>query len=209
MYSMTSRSLKQTLGNLISYVLHPALVPLLFAALVIAQTSAPITRSQAMYLMVAIATGTYIFPGLLTVLLYRLGVISSLFMHKREDRKIPYVIGAVFYYFTAVAVRWVSSAKLIYLFLIGTCIVILILLIQIPFYKASAHVAALSGMLAAVLVLSRLYGWSHWYLISVVLTIGLIAWARLEINAHTIVEVIAGFLSGFVPLFALFSLLVQ
>lgn len=206
---MTSYPLNQTLSKILSYLFHPSLIPLLFAALIIAEPSVKISRAQAVFLFAAIAAGTYVFPGLLAVFLYRIGVIGSLFMHKKEERRIPYLLGAIFYYFTAVAVSWVTPARLIYLFLIGTCIVILILLIQIPFHKASAHVAALSSMMAAVLVLSRHYGWSHWYLIALVLATGLVGWARLEINAHTVGEVIAGFLSGFIPIFTLFSLLVS
>ena len=152
----------------------------------------------------SVVAGTYFLPVAVSLLLYRYGIIKTLEMSDKEDRKTPYIVAAVFYYFTAVALRLVPTAQLLHLFLMGTSIVILLLLAQIPFYKASAHVASFSGLMAAVMVMSRMNAWSPAILISSILAVGLISWARLELRAHSNREVVAGFFTGFTPIFVLF-----
>lgn len=192
------------LARVLSYVLHPSVVPLMFVVLFFWSKPFDFDRVQKIYILMSVLAGTYFLPIAVSLLLYRYGVIKTLEMHAKEDRKTPYIVAAVFYYFTAVALRVIPSAQMLNLFLIGTSIVILMLLAQIPFYKASAHVASFAGLMAAIAVMSRAHGWSPVLLICSVLAVGLIAWARLELEAHTTREVIAGFFSGFAPIFILF-----
>lgn len=192
------------LAKMLSYILHPAIVPLLFAVIILWMRPPTFDRVQKVYILMSVVTGTYFLPLSVSLILYRVGIIRSLEMAKKEERKTPYIIAAVFYYFTAVSLRVVPAAHLIHLFLMGTSIVILLLLAQIPFYKASAHVASFSGLLAAVIVMSRVNSWSPVMLISVIMAVAIIAWARLELEAHNTLEVVAGFITGFTPIFVLF-----
>ncbi|MFN3951048.1 MAG: hypothetical protein ACK4KT_01445 [Thermaurantimonas sp.] len=192
------------IARVLSYVFHPAVVPLLFVGMFLWLHPNTFDRVQKIYIMMSVVAGTYFLPVTASLLLYRFGVIRTLEMADKEDRKTPYIVAAVFYYFTAVALRVVPSAQLLHMFLMGTSIVILLLLAQIPFYKASAHVASFSGLMAAVMVMSRMNAWSPTLLIAAILAVGLIAWARLELGAHTSREVVAGFFTGFTPIFVLF-----
>lgn len=197
---------KHHLAQILSYVLHPSAVPLVFVVLFFSVNAHVFDRVQKIYLLMSIIVGTYFLPVTIALLLFKFNLVKSLEMRDRHERKAPYIITAVFYYLTALALKVVPAAQLLYLFLMATSIVILLLLAQIPFYKASAHVASFAGLLAAVIVLSRMYALSPIVLTFAIGATGLVAWARLELKAHTSAEVIAGFLSGFIPIFVLFYL---
>ncbi|GCD78190.1 hypothetical protein JCM31826_16720 [Thermaurantimonas aggregans] len=197
---------KYLIAKILSYVLHPAIVPVVFALLFFSINAPLFDRVQKIYILMSIIVGTYFLPITIALLFYKLNILKSLEMHNRQERKAPYIIAAVFYYLTALALKLVPAAQLLHLFLMATSIVILVLLAQIPFYKASAHVASFAGLLAAIIVLSRMYNLSPLVLTLAIAATGIIAWARLEVEAHTSAEVFAGFLSGFTPIFVLFYL---
>lgn len=147
---------------------------------------------------VFIATG--ILPVLITIVLKKIGIVSSLHMPKKEERMLPFLITGGLYYvviylFTS---YWqLPLNPLIYQFMFGATLAILIGMMITYKWKISVHMIGVGGVVGILTVLSKhgdvLIGLLS---ISIVLA-GLIAFGRLQLKAHSIKQVIAGFLLGF------------
>lgn len=152
--------------------------------------------------MVMVFCGTYLIPVLISLLFYRFKVISSLMMEKAEDRKWPYAVGALCFYFTASLVNSAGLAKEAYHFLLGSASTILLHLPLLKYLKPSAHMAGFGGFLGLLLSVSAKYALNLLPFIAGFLVLGgLIASARLALKAHTEKELLLGFLSGLILIF--------
>ncbi len=68
------------------------------------------------------------------------------------------------------------------------------------YWKISAHAVGISGMLGALIGIAIKYGNTELFfpILIIVLVMGLLISARLHLNAHTPLQVIAGSILGFV-----------
>ncbi|MCH8545275.1 MAG: hypothetical protein LAT54_00935 [Cryomorphaceae bacterium] len=188
-------------AHVISYVIHPSLMPFL-GILALLQTY-HYTFPEALYyrIIILVVSGTYLLPLLATTIIYKIGYISSIKMVKSEDRKTPFLLTAIFFYFTAQILKSVEAIPLLYIYLMAASVTVFIQLTALGKYKISAHTAGIAGLMT-LLTIMHLQGGNlsiHWlgggYLI-----MGLVGWSRLFLQAHTQTEVFLGYLSGMVPL---------
>ena len=205
-----TETLNTTLARVLSAVFHPLLMPtilfsiLLFAApgaLGVSTFGTPFKLS----LLMLIAISTFFVPAFLIYFLYRTGYIRSLHMNELQDRRLPYFMTALLY----------TTATLLFAFrlpqlsdmapeigiVLGsiTVSVTLVGLISL-FWKISAHSVGISGMVGALLgvaiksgELTLLYP-----LLALIVLAGLLASARLHLNAHTPSQIAAGMGLGLV-----------
>lgn len=142
-------------------------------------------------------TVTFLLPLLNALLLLKMKQINSLSMETKEERKIPYLIAAIFYlgeyYFLVKA----DFPGIIQGLMIGaTLLVVSVLLINI-FWKISAHMVGIGGLCGMILAISyRLQINLPFVLIILFLLAGLMGFARLRLSAHNPAQVYAGFLLG-------------
>lgn len=161
------------------------------------------TFPEALYyrIIILVVSGTYLLPLLATTTIYKLGYISSMKMVKPEDRKTPFLLTAIFFYFTAQILKSVEAIPLLYIYLMAASVTVFIQLIALSKYKISAHTAGIGGLMT-LLIIMHMQGESfsvHW-LGGGFLLMGLVGWSRLYLQAHTQTEVLLGYLSGIVPL---------
>ncbi len=190
------------LAKAISILFHPAIYPLVGLFFVLKYLPYHYDRKVVVLSMIMVFCGTYLIPVVVSVLLYRFKVIGSLMMEKAEDRKWPYAVGALCFYFTASLVNSAGLAKEAYLFLLGSASTILLHLPLLRYLKPSAHMAGFGGFLGLLLAVSAKYALNLLPFIAAFLVLGgLIASARLALKAHTGKELLLGFLSGLVLIF--------
>lgn len=194
--------MNRTLAQVLSYLLHPAVYPILGVFAILSFSPYHIGGPFLALSLAIVFVGTYLIPVALSYLLFRAGLIANLQMRQAEDRKIPYLIGALCYYFVASILKTLALPHDVYLYLIASTAVILLHLILLGKTKLSAHLAGLGGFTALLLALSLKYAVNLLPLIALcVLLLGFLASARLYLKAHDALEVALGFMSGVVVVF--------
>jgi membrane-associated phospholipid phosphatase len=148
---------------------------------------------------------SFLLPGLLFLIMIRLGLIRDPEMQNRHDRILPSIITAIFFY-TAyhILVRWQVHPVYSYYMLSATFLVVICLAVTY-FWKISLHTSAMGAMTGTFVGMSFLS--STPYEIMIVLSIilsGLVAFARLRLLAHSPAQVYVGFLVGFAVIAGLF-----
>lgn len=150
-------------------------------------------------LLVLVFIGTFATPSLLILYLYRTGILSDLTMPERTDRRLPYLITGLIYsvvtYLFAFRMSLFSETSPGVAVVLGS-ITLSILLVGIinTFWKISAHTVGIGGVLGTVMCLLIKHGDTDLFtpFVGLVALSGLVATARLQLNAHTLSQVGAG-----------------
>ncbi len=187
-------------AKIISLVFHPLIMPLL-GLLIIFNTDSyinyavPEELKQAV--IVLVGTSTFILPLLISLLLLNRKVINSLEMETQKERIIPYSFAIAFYVFTLYMLKQAPIPPIIFNFIVGATLSIIIAFVVNIKWKISAHmigVGGLFGVLLCVSVLLEIYVTP--YLILALLVAGLVGSARLVLKAHTPSQTYIGFAVG-------------
>jgi membrane-associated phospholipid phosphatase len=151
--------------------------------------------------------GTFIFTGVLPALpiwlLMKKGEVNDLFISKREERTMPYLFSFMAYVFWALFMwRTLQFPIFIVAMGMGSAISIFIIVFINLKWKISAHMAGVGGLCGAVFGVCYRTAINPVWLIAIILFISaLVAFARLELKAHTPGQVLAGFVVGFIAVF--------
>ena len=190
----SDRSLPTRLSRAVSVVLHPLVMPLYVILLLVAGPTqlSYFPASVKFYLLWVTVLYTAVIPLLSVGLLRSVGRISSLAIDDRRERILPLAIGIVCYLLCAATVARIPSAMIVRKF-------ILFCLAVTFYWKISLHLAA-QGAAAALLVLLTFgnAGNLTGALAVAVLAAGALASARLWLGCHTIRQVAAGYVGGFI-----------
>ena len=144
---------------------------------------------------------TSIIPLFITVLLKQLKIISSLQMPDREERKIPFALTCFCYFYAYYLLKHHLELNLngliFYFIFFGMFATILGFFITLS-WKISIHMIGIGGITGILTLLSKTSDPPLLYpLIITILCAGLIAFSRLQLNAHNSKQIIAGFCLGF------------
>jgi len=151
--------------------------------------------------------GTFIFTGVLPALpiwlLMKKGEVNDLFISKREERTMPYLFSFMAYVFWALFMwRTLQFPTFIVAMGMGSAISIFIIVFINLKWKISAHMAGIGGLCGAVFGVCYRTAINPVWLIAIILFISaLVAFARLELKAHTPGQVLAGYVVGFIAVF--------
>jgi membrane-associated phospholipid phosphatase len=156
----------------------------------------PPARAQ-LIIYAIILVFTFLLPLLNALYLLKTGYVSSLKMEMKEERRIPYLGTAIFYFAgLTFMLKWDVWALSKMLMLGATILATTVLLINI-FWKISSHMVGIGGLCGIMIVISsRLQINILPLLIMLFLIAGLVAFSRLKLNAHTPAQVYVGFLIG-------------
>jgi len=186
-------------ATFISIVLHPLLMTtylfiiLFFFLPVIFQ---PIRPSFAFIGLISLMT--FVLPAINFILFKATGTIENLAMPERRQRILPFLFISILYLMVTLLFHWkVGVASVTHLLVIISVLVTLSASITL-FYKVSIHSAAIWGVIGILLPLNK--SSNDTLLISVMVLIvaaGLVMSSRLQLNAHTPREVLAGSVLGF------------
>lgn len=143
---------------------------------------------------------TGVIPAALVALLMRMGHVSDASISDRRQRAVPFAftvfcyLGAAFFIGALHAPAWMVR------FLGGAAVVAAVELFVSFAWKISAHTAGVGGLAALVFWLANRGALvaDGMTLISVaVMLTGIVAWARLFLHRHTVLQTLAGACLGF------------
>ncbi|MCI7728862.1 MAG: hypothetical protein PUC14_07325 [Bacteroidales bacterium] len=159
-----------------------------------------LVSSSVLYIILLFTT---ILPimGMIVCRLFR--VISSFEMKDKKERIIPYLISITSYIVLIILLysKYNSPLTSGVLFIVTCSAVSLIFISIINFYwKISIHLCGAGALLVAYVSLGLLYGYYVFpFLVSSVAIAAVLGWARMQLESHTLSQVICGWLVGFVP----------
>lgn len=189
------------IARFISYLFHPLLLPafgyayLLFALPEAHQYTAQFRWSY--YLAMVFFTG--IMPGLGILLLYYLKAVPSLHMENRQERTNPLLFTAVIYIGVLYLVGEKVGMRAYFMAIHASATVVLVLVSFITLlWKISAHAAGMGGLLG-VFLCYQIQLDKPLFLIPIlacILVAGLVGTSRLQLSAHTPLQVFAGYFMG-------------
>lgn len=152
---------------------------------------------------------TVIITGALPMLvigsLFYMQRISDLGVNEKKDRLIPYIVailcyaGCAVYFFRANAPVWFA------LFFAGAGLAVLVSTVVNTWWKISAHGAAMGGLVAILfrIVANGVNAVEMTPVISVVIVVaGIVGTSRILLGRHTLMQVVTGFVNGFVCVYA-------
>lgn len=188
--------------KIVSGVFSPLIVPCYSIALALSVTALCVIPFGVRMIVLSIcAIFLFLIPALVVYALYRAGVISDPGLNERRDRTVPYIVVMVcyilcgYYFFRISAPWWLVGV------IGGALLTILISLIVNLWWKISGHMAAMGGLTAvAFFIAAKHIGVIPmlWPMIICVMLTGLVASARLYLNRHTPLQVVAGTANGFI-----------
>ena len=181
---------------------QPLIVPSLVVALLFyaipESTSVPVGNRWSIWLLVM--ETTLLIPMLRVVGMRMASFLPSLRMMTKEERVWPFSVTALFYLMTWGFFYFKLNIDSLLVFSLGVitlCVVLLTLITY--FWKISAHLTGLSGLLAIIAVLAQKFpAYPLLYpLLAALILCGLVASARLYLDAHKPAEILGGFILGF------------
>lgn len=189
-------------ARILSFLFHPLLIPtcILVILLGLDPTFSVLLPLKMTFLVTGtILVTTFIFPLALIFIMFRMRMITSFYLQKREERIFPLIIIAIFYYLTFYLIRDIHLPRNFQLFILGATLLAVITLLVNFFFCISMHMTALgavTGLFLGMTIISG--GYSLYLFFGILLVSGLTGSARLTLNAHRPAEIYYGWLMGVV-----------
>lgn len=195
-------------ARIISTIFHPLLVPTygLLLLLNINTHSILMINEDFRWIIVAfVFISTFILPTVIILIMKKAGIVKSLEMNSQRERVFPILMVAVAFYATYYFLKIAGLTGLITLFMVGSTMLVLITLLINYATKISLHLTAWGGLLGALTGFAIRFDYNmNLIIFALILLIGLIASARLLLNAHKPFQVYMGFLLGMLGMMSLF-----
>lgn len=198
--------LRHYIARFLSNSLHPGIMPTIGTVLILGALPETFEWNFEARVVMTVFLGTCIGPFLGIVILRLAGTISSLHLVKQEERIYPYLIGAASMIATGnhleragvpIEITWATYLS---------ALVVIISTILLPFFKSSAHTTGVFALYSLYICLHQRYGCGEIeHLVIGAMVLGALTWARLELQKHTLQELLSGALLGFIPMFMLLS----
>jgi membrane-associated phospholipid phosphatase len=190
------------LALFVSFVLQPLIVPsLIFLFLLF---SAPQASSMGTwekgYVLLMVFLTTFAIPVISIFVLRLTKNISSFHMKNKEERLLPFVMVSLYYVMSTYFFQIKFNLEPLLIQTLISITICLILLTGITFFwKISAHMVAISGLLAIIVAVVIKYPGNDllFLILGGILVTGGLASSRLYLNAHTPLEVLGGIILGF------------
>lgn len=189
------------LAQTCSILLHPLLMPTYGMALYFGAVQRLRPEFSVAYSIVSVV-GTSMFtlliPAACIIFLWKTQRIDSLHIDNPKQRTSPYIYTIMAYGFWAYFVDQVLYLPtLILLIAIGATLALLAVTVINHWWKISAHLTGIGGLLGGICSFALYYGYTPIILIIITLMWSLILmYARLYLQAHTALQVVCGLLLG-------------
>ena len=191
-------------SNLISCLFHPLLMVTYGILLALTFTYLAIYPPM---MKAWLATGAFlstaIIPGAFILLMIKNGAAVDMELSDRHERAVPYLIFissiliCAFYMYKMMLPFWFVSL------LLGACVALIIALVINFFWKISAHMLGIGGLLGGIMGIAQIHMMNpYWAFIIVFIIAGLLGTSRIFLRKHTPMQVYAGFCLGFACTFS-------
>ena len=186
-------------SKILSFVFHPVLMPT-YAILLLLYFSKMFSQfmpiEQKTHLINLTLIFTLLLPLLGVFLLKKLKIVSSIYMENQKERKWPLLIAISSYYLLFRMFEFLYIHPIIIKLVLGAILILFLAVIISNFWKISLHMLGIGGVFGAFLAFQYLFGGKLFLIILLLLCSGLVAYARINENAHTLKQVYLGFLVG-------------
>lgn len=187
-------------AQIVSDVFSPILIPTYGMAMAMWITPLrAVPESSRLMATLIVAAITALVPLGTIMLLMKLGKVSDTAISNISERLVPYSIAVVCYCAAAWMVRSIGAPWWLTMFFCGAAFATAVSLIITLVWKISAHSTAIGGLVGMMLwfAVSGLADAHAMIWLSVVIVIaGLVGSARLMLNRHTLLQVLAGLALG-------------
>lgn len=189
------------LSQALSIMLYPLFMPTYGMCLYMVAMRMRTPMLPSVYIATSII-GTFVLTALIPIvlmwILLKRGTISSLHIHNASERTTPYVYALICFGFWCYFVGAVLKLPLIWLLVaIGATLALFAVTIINHWWKISAHLTGIGGLLGGICSFALHYATLPTGLVVIVLLVALILmYARLYLDAHTPLQVVAGFILG-------------
>lgn len=198
------------LAQFASIIFHPVLLPTWMFLVFIFSGICKVSFVKADICLAIVFVTTFVFPIISLLVLKKFKVIESLLMEKREDRFIPLFIMVIFLYVTSRFFKGISSLAIYNFYLICNLILCTIVFWINFFWKISMHGIGWGAFVATLVILSSISSLLYFpFLISSIFISGIVGSARLYLKSHNESQVYAGFIVGFIVVFAIYQLTIN
>lgn len=200
----------QTHWRIVSMVLHPMLMPLYFVLFYYTYTMDIILPGEVWYVLITLAVAILAIPGLVLLVLKRLGRVESIGLHRRNERRLPILIVILL---LGVACRKLSLYVSVELMtpILGALLSLMLLYISLWWGKISIHAMTAASIATAMFLLLYRWGYTMWeslvplLLISIIYDVVVIA--RMELGRHTALQIVLGTALGVLVQLVVFAVL--
>ncbi len=206
---------KENYNNLfsksISVIFHPLLMPT-YALIIIFNSGThysyiPPEAQKIIYVLIFLTT--FLIPVSIIPFLLQLKLISTFQLNERKDRIIPLFVTAISYYFSFYLLNQLPFhvPQFIKILILASAILIIINLFINLKWKISSHLIGISGLLSLIFIYAIVFYANLLYiLVLITLISGIVAFARLKLNAHSPQQIYSGFLLGFLGMMVIIYL---
>ncbi|MEE4176122.1 MAG: hypothetical protein V2I46_01295 [Bacteroides sp.] len=195
-------------ARFLSVVLHPLIIPTL-GLIILFQLNTYLSysltpKAKGMILLI-LFINTAVAPVLSILLLKKTGMIRDILLDERSERMVPLLLSAIYFFITYYLLRKIALPSLLYFYVIGATILILLTLIITYRWKISIHMVSMGGLTGFLISLAMLLHLNiDWLIIAAFLASGLLGTARVKLNAHKLSQVFAGYIMGIGVMLMLF-----
>jgi len=188
------------IASLLSAVLHPLVMPTL-GLVILFNLNTHLVYSlpgQAKkFILLIVFVNSAIAPIISILLLKKAGFIKDVMLDERSERMLPLLLSAVYFFITYFLLRKVSLPSIIYFYIIGAALLVLLSLLVTYRWKISIHMVSMGGVTGFLISIALLLRVDMDFLLMITfLASGLLATARVKLNAHDLPQVFAGYAMG-------------
>ena len=144
---------------------------------------------------------TCVLPMIVIGVMHHFGFITNKRLTMRRERIIPYVFAVLCYAGATAYLYNVHAPTWFILFMAGATLAVTIALIVTVWWKISAHMTGMGGLTALVYQV-HVQGLSAFdffgLLCATLLLSGVVGSARMVLKRHDVLQVVAGFLNGYI-----------
>lgn len=148
-----------------------------------------------------VALITCVVPVISIALMRFFGIISDVHLNKRNERFFPYSVIIVCYVISALYLFNINAPTWMWIFMFGAGIAALVSMLINFFWKISAHMAGIGGIIGLLCKINScgdgVFDLLPIICIAIIVT-GILGSSRIAMERHTLWQVLAGALNGFV-----------
>ncbi|MCO6500332.1 MAG: hypothetical protein J5I47_08150 [Vicingus serpentipes] len=193
-------------AKIISTLFHPLIIPLVGVLIIFNSDSYlnyALSNETKLSILLLVAMNTLIVPFFVSLFLLITKKIKSFNMETNEERVLPYAFTVLFYIFTLFRLYKEPIPPIIFKFVVGATLAVILAFIINFRWKISAHMIGIGGLIGALISIALLLGvYIIPYVIGGFIVAGLLGSARLVLDAHTPTQIYTGFVLGMLCQFA-------
>lgn len=194
-------------SQILSYLFHPILLP--FYAVMYCMVANPyrfggLESLKGQMLLLYVLGYTILIPVVILFFMRKMNFFSSIHMKDRAERLLPYMMMIFFFFFAYLAIGKTDYDPTFSEILLGASLIVMAAyIINVLFFKISAHALGVGALVAIVMysMSFSIYQVAPFLAIAILIA-GLVGTARLQLDAHEPRDIYWGYLLGyFIQLF--------